>query len=128
MLSVRAALGTEGGHRRCACGAAPPGTSNSLMDMGTGKLTELGLLFLSPSPADSSTPSGPGAEGAVAEAEEWEGWAGPDAWSERCGLCVAHVERWGSLSALPPEQAVHCRNSCGLVERRDPAPGVAASS
>jgi hypothetical protein len=92
------------------------------MDMSTGKLTELGQLYLSPGPAASSAPGTPDKEGAAGhavEAEAWEGWAGEEAWSEQCEPCAAQVQRVGGLAALPHEQALHCRESCGFWERRE---------
>ena len=114
----------------------PPGSSNSLMNVTTSTLTDMGRMYLSPGPAathaaprpaaaaaaaaaaahtaqgHAATPGRPAAAAAAAEGGE-QGVAAPS-WTQLCDACIQHLEAGRPLAALPAAQQRECSQGCGF--------------
>lgn len=102
------------------CGKLPPalpsevacsdaGTSNSLMNLHTGALTELGQLYMGYTPAAA----------AAGTSSDNSQEAGTTSWSELCQSCIHHLGSGGLLVGLAPQQHKYCSESCGFWERNE---------
>ncbi|KAL4429991.1 hypothetical protein ABPG77_004361 [Micractinium sp. CCAP 211/92] len=93
------------------------GTSNSLMNISTNELTDLGKLYLSlvaDEREKQQVEPGTGDVGGGAAAAE-PGAAPPHAtWSELCAPCIAHLQDGRQLEELEPEAQRYCGDSCGF--------------
>ncbi|EFN56784.1 hypothetical protein CHLNCDRAFT_144273 [Chlorella variabilis] len=85
------------------------GTSNSLMNLHTGALTELGQLYMGYTPAAA----------AAGTSSDNSQEAGTTSWSELCQSCIHHLGSGGLLVGLAPQQHKYCSESCGFWERNE---------